>query len=358
MSDLRTCQAAWFDAAWWQDEIQAVIGDPEPIRANLRITISHDRLSLALRTVTGADAGANFHTWAVWGSRKAGATIRCDDTARVRRGVQRIATVAGVASSLLALRARGRAGHLGSALLTTAFLSVPKAIFDARLRTTARHVLAGNRTVLEDIGLPTARFVALFQHAERPDDAKLEQFLATLRPGAAPQQGQELLRRAFTYYYRARWATTPEEKHQLMLAGNYAAILHEHLRLDPYIDAAIPLLWRRWTTRKLLSYSIGSEALRVGADLAAQPDGQFPRSLHQITLADLQEFLHGPVGWDQTPESLHGSAAQDWTELDDRMNYIVDLFRANHLHDAVFAAPFTPEQVAAIDAGGIPNGHL
>lgn len=358
MSDLRACQAEWFDAAWWQDEVRAVIADSDPVRANLRITLSHDRLSLALRSVTGVDAGANFHTWAVWGSRKAGATIRCDDTARVRQGVQRVATMAGLAASLLALRARGRAGHLGSALLASACLSAPAAIFDARLRNTARHVLAGNCTVLEDIGLPTSRFVALFWHAEQPDNAQLEQFLATLRPGATPHQGQELLRRAFTHYYRARWATTPEEKHQLMLAGNYAAILHEHLRLDPYIDAAIPLLWRRWSTRRLLSYSIGSDALRVGADLAPLPDGPFPPSLRQITLTELQTFLHGPMGWDRTPESLHGSAAEDWTELDDRMNYIVDLFRAHHLHDAVFAAPYTPEQIAAIDAGRIPPGPL
>lgn len=352
------CQPEWFDAAWWQSEIRDVIADPDPVRANLRITLSHDRLSLALRSVTGADAGANFHTWAVWGSRKAGSTIRCDDTARMRRDVQRAAMAAGVAASLLSLRARGKAGHLRSAVLTAACLSLPLALFDGRLRATARHVLTGNCTVLEDIGLPTARFVERFQHATQPDESELQQFLSTLRPGAAANQGQELLRQAFTHYYRARWATTSEEKHQLMLAGNYAAILHEHLRLDPHIDAAIPLFWRRWTTRRLLSYSIGSEALRVGADLSSLPSGPFPPSLRQITLADLQVFLHGPAGWDRTPGSLNGSAAEDWTEIDDRMNYIVDLFRTHHLHEAVFAAPYTPEQIAAIDRGDLPTGPL
>jgi len=358
VNEIRVCQPEWLDAAWWREEIQNVILDPDPVRANLRITLSHDRLSLALRSVTGADAGANFHTWAVWGSRKAGETIRCDDTMRVRQGVQRAATVVGLAASLLALRARGRTGHIQSAVLTAACLSLPLAIFDRRLRATGRNVLTGNCTVLADIGLPTSRFVALFQHAEEPDDALLAEFLATLQPGATVHQGQELLRRAFTHYYRARWAETPEEKHQLMLAGNYAAILHEHLRLDPYIDAAIPLLWRRWTTRRLLSYSIGSEALRVGADLAALPGGPFPPSLQQITLADLREFLHGPAGWDDSPDSLTGSAARDWTELDDRMNYIVDLFRTHHLHEAVFAAPYSPEQIAAIERGEIPPGPL
>ena len=47
--------------------------------ANLRITLVHRDLSLALRRLIGDSSGANFHTWAVWGSKTAGRTIRHED---------------------------------------------------------------------------------------------------------------------------------------------------------------------------------------------------------------------------------------------------------------------------------------
>ena len=52
---------------------------PDPELCNLRITLAHEDMLLALRRVTGADCGANFHTWAVWGSKTAGRTIRQED---------------------------------------------------------------------------------------------------------------------------------------------------------------------------------------------------------------------------------------------------------------------------------------
>ena len=53
--------------------------DRGPRLCNLRVTVGHYDLSLALRDALGADTGANFHTWAVWGSKKAGTTIRRED---------------------------------------------------------------------------------------------------------------------------------------------------------------------------------------------------------------------------------------------------------------------------------------
>jgi len=49
------------------------------------ITRLHFFLSTALREVVGPEAGANFHSWAVWGSRKAGVTIRQEDKDQASR---------------------------------------------------------------------------------------------------------------------------------------------------------------------------------------------------------------------------------------------------------------------------------
>ncbi|MDQ2831970.1 MAG: hypothetical protein M3Y74_23340, partial [Chloroflexota bacterium] len=81
---LAGCPAYWFDNAWWEGQIGRAISTPDPALANLRITVAHYRLSLALREILGPETGANFHAWAIWGSKKAGATIRQEDVPHIR----------------------------------------------------------------------------------------------------------------------------------------------------------------------------------------------------------------------------------------------------------------------------------
>jgi hypothetical protein len=59
--------------------IEAAVAQRDPVRSNLKITLAHHALSERLRAMTGEDSGANFHSWAVWGSKKAGVTIRRED---------------------------------------------------------------------------------------------------------------------------------------------------------------------------------------------------------------------------------------------------------------------------------------
>src|SRR5689334_12827938 len=75
---------AWASRAWWDERIGVAIATPDPVLCNLRITLAHYELSCALHAVLGADSGGNFHTWAVWGSKKAGSTIRQEDVPHLR----------------------------------------------------------------------------------------------------------------------------------------------------------------------------------------------------------------------------------------------------------------------------------
>jgi hypothetical protein len=54
-----------------------------------------------MREVLEAEAGANFHTWAVWGSRKAGVTIRHEGLDRALREVTILALCAGLLTGFL-----------------------------------------------------------------------------------------------------------------------------------------------------------------------------------------------------------------------------------------------------------------
>ena len=50
--------------------------------------------------------------------------------------------------------------------------------------------------------------------------------------------------------------------------------------------------------------------------------------------------------------------ARDWSDLHQRMHYIVHMFCAFHLSEQVSRPPFTPEQVASFSRGIVPDGEL
>jgi hypothetical protein len=143
-----------------------------------------------------------------------------------------------------------------------------------------------------------------------------------------------------------------------MLFANLLAILHEHRRLEPYIDSSLPKPLRRLVTARLLGFSIGHESMRVSANVAPDRGVVFPKTLATIEDRDLTALLDGPGGLDRTPDSLDGSAAHDWTSLSDRMNFICDLFRSRQLDPELFEPPYTEAQRAAIAAGQVPDGRL
>lgn len=345
------------DAAWWESEIDAAIAVSRPVLCNLRITLAHYELSRALSAVTGPDTGANFHTWAVWGSKKAGKTIRRQDIPHLAS----LTAALGAGLGALAVRAVVPSGpnRRGPTLLASAAGGLAASTVTGRLLADAAHrILEGNITVLNDIGRPSARFITTFLDQPQPDPERLSAFLATLRPGPTAAGGQDLLTRAYTHYYLARYETHCDARHEHMLLANYCAILHEHVRLQPYISGAMPGPLRRLVTAHLLEFELGEYKHEVGEDVEPWQGASFPETLAQLADEDLASFLSGQGGWDRTPNDLAGSRAVDWSNIRDRMNFIVDLFRSRHLDDGLFRAPFTKAQSRDVLAGNVPSGPL
>ncbi len=79
----------------WRRAIAEACAEPDPARCNRQITRLHYELSNALREALGRESGPNFHSWAVWGSRKAGMTIRQEDLDGAVRGATAAAALAG-----------------------------------------------------------------------------------------------------------------------------------------------------------------------------------------------------------------------------------------------------------------------
>jgi hypothetical protein len=352
------CPEHWFDHAWWEDQIDQAISTPDPALANLRITIAHYQLSLALRATIGPGGGANFHTWATWGSKKAGTTIRQEDMPYLPT----LARWAGGGLGLLGGAAMGRRGRDAARLATLAGVLLGGWGVDAltrqRLAQAGRLILRGNIIVIDEIGRQTARFVSTFHRRAAPDASRLADFLSALRAGSTSAGGQDLLRLAFTHYYRSRITCDREAAREHLLLGNLYAILHEHVRLQPYIARAMPGPARRIITRHLLHFVVGRHTMSAAEDVLPWTSTAQGSLLPPVENAELRAFLAGLRGWDRTLDGVRGSRAANWADIRDRMSFICALFRAGHDDPDLFIAPYTAAQRADVAAGRIPGGPL
>ncbi len=341
-----------------QQEIRQALAEPDAVLANLKITRCHFLLAQALQRTLGAGAGANFHSWAVWGSRKAGVTIRQEDLDQARRDGSVVGGCVGAVVGWGCGWLLGWATHWlpGAALLGAGCgLAVGRLIIRHSRQRSAELILAGNRTVLEDIGLQTARFVEWLVQIPAAPTTELADFLAGL-PSEPPQS--TLLRRAFAHYFEAYQAKDAAAKQEATYLGNCFAVWHEHVRLEPFIKGAMPVIIRRCVTRRLLQFEVGSLSLAVAQDVPATGVfGQLAAADSPQKAADLY-LLRSVGGRAFGKEAAHaGTAARDWTAIKERMRYVFALFRTFHAEPQVCLAPYEPAQLAAIQAGQYPGGQ-
>jgi hypothetical protein len=307
------------------EEVQRIAAMTDPVIRNLQITECYSRLAAAM-----PPAGSNWCTYATWASRQAGRTIRGEDLlyrlqAELRRERELLHPIRSFWRWLLRLGLL-RPEHWFGRLHTP---------FDA-FELASDAVARGNLKVFAEIGLVFARWL---------DD------------GIVPRE-PPLLRQAFTRYARRRSAE------QTVLA-NLEIGLHEQTRLQPEIrealDAALAptrrlLAWplqrkltqlsRHVITESLMVLTLPGVVLWLGRNLEAPGEVLDP---------ELRELM---ARYEPVPPALDDCGAQDWSVLDQRMHYIVHLFRAYHEDGALASPPFTPAQVERIRAGVLPDGEL
>ncbi len=314
------------------ESIDRALAISDPAECNHAITACHYRLSLALRRVLGTDTGANFHSWAVWGSKKAGYTIRQEDLESAKDDAMRaggasgLLVGAGMARLLKNLTGQNFWYGLGAVAGPICGAQAGKMLAIRSRGRAARLVLDGNKLVLNDIGRTTASFVTRFSRGVEAE--RLDEFLTNL--------ADPLLRSAFFSYGKAALADDLSQRHQACYFGNCLAILYEHQKLQPYIRGAMPLVVRRCVTKRWLSFEIGERRLSVSQDILESGSRVCPPTLANIPEGDLKSFL---LQWDSAPDAPKQTAASDWTSLPQRMRYIVELFRCFHLDPDVLSPP-------------------
>ena len=362
---------------------------------NLEITKCYADLSAAFRARTGA--AADWCTFATWASRQAGSTIRGEDLLdRFERRLGRRAWVLAPLQSLSRMLLRKGLFERDN----TTFGRVIAAIhtpFDALERASAA-VAEGNLKVFEEIGREFARFLATVSADALPDSAECRAFAAGLRPGPPPD-GQDYLREAFAHYQQQRFESDAALRAGWTLLANLKIGLHEQIRLQPQIAAAVdaPVITvadlgaralhillpgsRRWpravhdpaatvvgwvaarirrdavavtrevVTEAMMVLALPNRVLSLGQNL----DTAIPDVFNGATPPALAEFVkdHDPCA-----PGTSNCAARDWCDLRQRMHYILHLFRAYADEPSLFSQPFTAEQVARFRAGVVPEGDL
>jgi hypothetical protein len=81
----------------------------------------------------------------------------------------------------------------------------------------------------------------------------------------------------------------------------------------------------------------------------------YPEALDEPADAELTELL---ARFEPVAPAPDDCGARDWSDLHQRMHYIVHMFCAFHLNEQLSRPPFTPEQVASFSRGTVPDGEV
>ncbi|WIG95541.1 hypothetical protein [Myxococcus sp. SDU36] len=358
-------------------DVRNIAAMQDPVARNHAITQGYSDLSNAVGQLLGTE-NANWSTFGTWASKQAGVSIRGEDMPKFFTDALKGAD-----------DVMGPLSKVDDVLRKLGLPSLPlgdiAAAGNQALQNLSKAIADGNKLVFEEVGQEFARFVETFQGDTQHDAAKVEQYLSGF-PADKP-----LLKEAFGHYAQAMFEKDPNKKAELMLLANNQVGLHEQTQLQPYVDKALnspvqdtfrdilkqtvesqinalpfpanlagkaalktglvdaalsPVVdgvanvFRRVATEHMMKLAVPGGALKLGNDLPPPPGMEstlFPPHLRSIENPELRALL-GQL--DKSPDSLKGSGAKDWSKLDQRMNYIVDLFRSRQSDPALFDPPF------------------
>jgi hypothetical protein len=338
-------------ATWefWEQKIQAVVSNEDIAVRNLQITQSYFEIGKLFQNLTsacGADGRcqANWPTVAVWASHTVGQGIR--------------KTVLEDFAKELAQQFHWPQWWEHLALPIAKFAELVATPLFAIVAPALGH---GNRVVFDEVGSGFARFGVHFANLSRPDDARLERFLAGFFAN------QSNLSTAMHMYYRAMWE--PRNRTQLIFYANALVGLHEQVRLQPdlikaflsnvTVDIAghavriLPDLAPLATTL-IMRMVLPNETLPTNQDVPHRPwDGQlWPLDLQTLDIPEARELYLSCV---PSMTTMEGTAATDWTYLSQRMRWVWPMFRSRQDSFLNDCPPYSDDSLQSIWSNVLPE---
>lgn len=375
------------------EEANAVAALADPTYRNLRITQGYHDLKIALTDTLG-EKNVTWCAYATWASKTAGNFIRGEEVPSLIRDY--LARADHVMPSLAGVNAQLSGVHAG-AMLDHSFIVTT---IETVMRDVTDQIALGNLKVFAELAPIYAKWVATFAGKPPRDETAIDAFVAsTFTPGPIEKGGQDLLVDAFRAYHQAIYETDEARKAQMMFHANALVGYHEQMRLqDPiagslnaplvdvfmknakalarvkvpeFLHGAVEALldrglrpvaervereWQQVSTRWLMTLALPNIVLSLGEDVPPLTEqAMFPE---ELVLASWEPLVTILEKLDRTPNTVKGSAADDWALVGDRMNYIVDFFRSRQQDPQMYEQPFSDAQLAAIRAGQVPAGSL
>ena len=385
-------------------EVLEIAAIDQPILRNLRITLGYHDIVRGMAELLGS-RNITWPGFACWASRTAGCFIRGD---YIPQSVQRYLKKLKLFHSGLHTVHRILTGMRGEAPPAHSLLGN---IVERVSREITKNVSWGNLMVFEDIAPIFARMLERFRDARSHDQDAINRFVGEFKPGLVRDGGQDLLAAAFANYYQAIFERDPKKKAELILLANNQVGYHEQSRLQlpivqslnapiadlitkeahqraheltsrhlhRWVDRQIDRIlkpfsawlqeeWQSIVTSWFMHLQLPDDSsrpdkivtddscIKVGED--APPSSEhfiFPPELAKLDNTELKALLYD---LDNTPDSTAGSGANNWANLADRMNYLVDLFRTRQQDTLLYRQPFTDEQLSFIRDDQIPDGPL
>lgn len=195
-----------------------------------------------------------------------------------------------------------------------------------------------NTKVFEDVAPDLASFSQNFASDATPDLAKFKAWSA-----ARFDHGDQAKADGFEAYYQARFEQDAERKQELVLLGNVKIVSYEQAYLQNDIENVMTLtgplgaiasslgakgLVRRVATKTMHLDVPDSPNHLARAQLGRQVTGAPSEALKTIENPDLREQFER---FNLNPDSPRGegSAAKDWGNYNERMQFITQHFRVN-----------------------------
>ncbi len=392
------------------DRTEYIIGlDDQPILRNLLITQCYHDLAQAQLTHLFGPTNLDWCHFATWASKTAGTFIRKDEILQLL--LPKFIRLGELQNQLDQLN--GRLTQLS--LTPQKTLNVPELV-EKITENISHQIMEGNLKVFAELGPLFAQMIHTFQGSQSYDQTILDQVIGPLAEGPTEDGGQDTLKKALTCYYKAMLTANTHERAQMMLLANGLIGLHEQIRLQSYIAGSLhapiediidellrtstttnenlwvdPIIqesmnnivteikkgWAKFATEVMMTMKVPNEILYLGRDLPALPrKSLYPPDLATADLPELKTFvsqfarkalwLEKIKHWGRNVLVTLGlrqpvapfSGADDWTDLKQRMNYIVTLFRSRQQEPALTEPPFSETQHRAILDGQIPPGPL
>jgi hypothetical protein len=368
---------------WMDDTVGEIAGMADPVLRNLCITQRYHEFAVALRDA-GCDTDATWCAFAVWASKTAGATIRGE-------------VLPGQAKALLddgstqdALR---QANHgLGGWAMQKLTLHHLGRVIEDVTGDVSSQIATGNALVFSELA---PIFTALVQGlgSEPVTQEALAASMAPALSALGTDADVATVAAAFDGYGRAPFAGGGRAA--LILDANILAVAHEQRRLQPAISGALnaaisdtlkklietevvrhvpgkdarhtldeltnglcSVLDQAWDvalTESIMRLVTPRQTLDLRQDIPPLPEGLFPPGLCALSGTPAEASY---AQWDKTAGTGNPAGAHDWAELDERMNFIVNLFRSRQQDPTLFEPPFSPAQLAVLQQGQLPPGPL